>query len=189
MDDSADDEAGLVIRSRTGDRAAFEQLVRDTARGLFARIYLETADAHRAEDLVQETFLRAWTKLPSLSDPKTFRGWLNAIAHGVVVDSHKHDARKKRGRAETKTDEQTMLRMADDSAGPEEWAQRSEQRLAAVEALRSLPQEYQDVLSLRYLAGADYREIGKQLAISNGSLRGLLGRGLKLLREKMRDGT
>ena len=45
------DEA-LVMRSRGGDRAAFEELVRRTARLLFARAYLETGDSHRAEDLV-----------------------------------------------------------------------------------------------------------------------------------------
>jgi len=55
--------------------------------------------------------------------------------------------------------------------------------------LKSLPREYQDVLSLRYLAGADYATIAKQLAISNGSLRGLLSRGMKLLREKLGEGT
>ena len=51
--------------------------------------------------------------------------------------------------------------------------------------LKELPQEYRDVLSLRYLAGADYETIARQLAISNGSLRGLLSRGMKMLREKM----
>ena len=55
-----DDEQSLVIRSRDrGERAAFEDLVRRTARWLFARIYLETGgDVHRTDDLLQETFLR-----------------------------------------------------------------------------------------------------------------------------------
>jgi len=86
-DAMVDAEQALVIRSRSGDRAAFEELVRATARGLFSRIYLQTADKHRTEDLVQETFLRAWRKLDSLSDPKIFRGWLAAIAHAVVLDA------------------------------------------------------------------------------------------------------
>ena len=90
-------ELALVNRGRAGDRAAFEQLVRLTARGLFARIYVQTGDSHLAEDLVQETFLRAWRRISSLSDPKLFRGWLNSIAKGVVVDSARSAARKKRG--------------------------------------------------------------------------------------------
>src|SRR4051794_36857775 len=90
-------EQALVIRSRGGDRAAFEQLVRRTARWLYVRIYLQVADAHRAEDLVQETLVRAWTKLPTLADPKTFRGWIGSIAQSVALDAAKHDSRQKRG--------------------------------------------------------------------------------------------
>src|SRR5689334_12026605 len=56
----SDSDEALVIRSRGGDRAAFEELVRRTARLVYARAYLETGDVHRAEDLVQETFLIAW---------------------------------------------------------------------------------------------------------------------------------
>src|SRR5213596_239153 len=83
----SESDESLVIRSRRGERAAFEELVRRTARLVFARIYMETSDSHRSEDLVQETFLIAWRKLPGLSDQKTFRAWLNTIAHSVVVDS------------------------------------------------------------------------------------------------------
>ena len=54
--------------------------------------------------------------------------------------------------------------------------------------LRSLPEEYRVPLMLRYLAGADYDAIARQLALSNGSLRGLLQRGMKMLREQMRRG-
>ena len=178
-----DAEQALVIRSRSGDRAAFEELVRATARGLFSRIYLQTADKHRTEDLVQETFLRAWKKLDSLSDPKLFRGWLNSIAHGVVIDAAKRDSRKKRGTA--KQDEQAMQQVVAGDPSPPTALEQAEQQQHVLSILKSLPPEYQDVLSLRYLAGADYATIAKQLAISNGSLRGLLSRGMKLLRERL----
>jgi RNA polymerase sigma-70 factor, ECF subfamily len=51
--------------------------------------------------------------------------------------------------------------------------------------LRSMPEEYRLPLSLRYLAGADYDTIGEQLGLTNGTLRGLLHRGLKMLRDRM----
>jgi RNA polymerase sigma-70 factor, ECF subfamily len=51
--------------------------------------------------------------------------------------------------------------------------------------LRSLPDEYRLPLTLRYITGADYETISTQLGLSNGSLRGLLHRGLKILRERM----
>ena len=52
-------------------------------------------------------------------------------------------------------------------------------------ALKSLPEEYSLPLTLRYIAGADYETIGRQLGLSNGSLRGLLSRGMARLREKL----
>ena len=53
--------------------------------------------------------------------------------------------------------------------------------------LRKLPDEYSLPITLRYIAGADYETIGRQLGLTNGSLRGLLNRGMKKLREVMRD--
>jgi RNA polymerase sigma-70 factor, ECF subfamily len=51
--------------------------------------------------------------------------------------------------------------------------------------LRSMPEEYRLPLSLRYITGADYDTIGEQLGLTNGALRGLLHRGLKMLRDRL----
>ena len=68
---------------------------------------------------------------------------------------------------------------------PDEAAVQQESRQQVLAALRSLPDEYRLPLSLRYLAGADYDTISEQLGLSNGSLRGLLHRGLKMLRARL----
>src|SRR5688572_24500025 len=86
----------LVRRSQAGERAAFEQLVRRTARLVYARVYLDTADRHRAEDLVQETFLIAWRRIGQVTEPAGFRTWLLTVARTVAADARRHDARKKR---------------------------------------------------------------------------------------------
>jgi RNA polymerase sigma-70 factor (ECF subfamily) len=181
-----DGTEALVMRSRGGDRAAFELLVRCTARWLFVRIYLDVGDAHRAEDLVQESFLRAWRKLGSLSDAKSFRPWLASIARAVVLDAAKRDSRLKRG-GDAKLDQQSLLTLPDPAPSPSESVARSEQSTRLLAVLKDLPDEYRDVLTLRYLAGADYDTIATQLALSNGSLRGLLNRGMKLLEKKMKE--
>jgi RNA polymerase sigma-70 factor (ECF subfamily) len=51
--------------------------------------------------------------------------------------------------------------------------------------LRSLPEDYRLPLTLRYIVGADAGEIGTQLGLTNGALRGLLHRGLKMLRDRL----
>ena len=176
----------LVEAARRGERAAFEQLVRNTARLLFAHLYLKTGDTHRAEDLVQETLLIAWKRIHTIDDVSKFRPWLMTIANSVLVDSARHESRKKR--SATREDESALDREADRGHPPAAMTEQNEERDRVMKVLRSLPEEYRTVLSLRYLAGADYEQIGKQLALSNGSLRGLLQRGMKMLREKMQHG-
>ena len=179
------DEVRLVEQSRRGDRGAFEELVRRTGRLVFARVYLETGDRQRAEDLVQETYLLAWRRIGTLQDANDFRAWLGAIAHRVVLDSVRREGRKKRTPAlRLVRDEVEHVR--DSSPTPDERSELSEQRDRVLSILRGLPEEYRVPLMLRYLAGADYDAIARQLALSNGSLRGLLQRGMKMLREQMR---
>ena len=68
---------------------------------------------------------------------------------------------------------------------PEEQLAQGELRAQVLAVLRSLPEEYRLPLTLRYLTGADYETIQLQMGVSNGSLRGLLHRGLKLLHERL----
>ena len=67
------------------------------------------------------------------------------------------------------------------------WAQRprAETRQRVLAVLRSLPEDYRLPLTLRYIAGADAETIGEQLGLTNGALRGLLHRGLKMLRDRL----
>jgi RNA polymerase sigma-70 factor (ECF subfamily) len=178
-----DADAELVGRAQGGDRAAFEALVRRTGRLVFARLYLDTGDPHRAEDLVQDTFLLAFRSIGQLKDPAGFRPWLLAIAHRQMLDAARREGRKKRS-GPTASGEMLNL-VPFNGAAPDEAAQAEEGRARVIEALRGLPEEYRLPLSLRYLAGADYEAIGQQLGLTNGSLRGMLHRGLKLLRERM----
>lgn len=174
----------LAGESQRGDRAAFEELVRRTARLVFSRLYLETGDPHRAEDLAQETFLVAWRKIRQLTDPTGFRPWLFSIAHSVLIDSVRREARKKR--SGTKVGEDRLQELSDRSPAPDESAAREESRQQVLTVLRSLPEEYRLPLTLRYIAGADYEQISRQLGLTNGSLRGLLNRGMARLREAMK---
>src|SRR6516165_6528912 len=89
-------EVMLVHRARRGECAAFEELVRRTSRLVFARLYLETGDAHLAEDLLQETLLRAYHAIGRLNHPATLRTWLLTIAQNVLTDSVRREGRKKR---------------------------------------------------------------------------------------------
>lgn len=177
------DEA-LVLRAQRGDRPAFEELVRRTSRLVFARLFLDTGDADRAEDLLQETLLRAWRSLGRLSDAKNLRSWLLTIAQNVMVDAARRDSRQKRA-APAQAGANSLAQLQDGKPPPAEEAERAETRGQVLAVLRSLPEEYRLPLTLRYIAGADYDTIATQLGLTNGSLRGFLHRGLKMLRERL----
>lgn len=177
------EETSLVRSSRNGDRQAFALIVQQTAKLVYARIALDVPDKHRAEDLTQEVFLAAWRSIGSLSEPKALRGWLLAIAAAKLADEARYLGRRKRSAEHS----DGLENLSDSASPPAESAENDEQRDRALEALKSLPDEYRRPLSLRYLAGADYQTISKQLALSNGALRGLLHRGLALLRKRLSE--
>src|SRR6516165_4952761 len=116
----------LVRKAQDGDRAAFEELVRRTSRLAFARLYLETGDPHRAEDLLQETLLLAYRSLRQLLDPAGFRPWLLTIAQNVLVGAARREARLKRtAPARVAT---PLAAVPANAPPPEEQAQRAELR-------------------------------------------------------------
>jgi RNA polymerase sigma-70 factor (ECF subfamily) len=177
-------EEALVVKARQGDRSAFEEIVRRTSRLVFARLYLETGDRHRAEDLLQETWLRAFRALGELKDAANLRSWLLTIATHALTDAARGEQARKRGGA-ARPESGDLALHPDCGLPPEEEASRSELRDRVLAGLRSLPEEYRLPLTLRYLAGSDYESIEIQLGLTNGALRGLLHRGLKMLRARL----
>jgi RNA polymerase sigma-70 factor (ECF subfamily) len=175
-------DTALVSRARGGDHAAFEEIVRRTSRLVFARLYLDTGSADRAEELLQETYLLALRSIRKLIDPSGFRSWLLSIAHNVLIDSFRKEQRRKQV---FQGSESSLLSVPARGLSPIEFVQRNEIRQRVLAILRSMPEEYRLPLSLRYLAGADYETIGQQLGLTNGSLRGLLHRGLKMFRDRL----
>jgi RNA polymerase sigma-70 factor (ECF subfamily) len=173
-----DSESSLVQRAQRGERAAFDELVRRTSRLVFARLHLDTGDVHLAEDLLQETLLTAFKSLGQLTEPDKFRPWLLRIATNTSANAVRHDRRQKR----------TPPSHAELTPGhapePTQRLEDEERRQQLLDMLRSLPEEYRLPLWLRYFGGADYETIQAQLGLTNGSLRGLLHRGLKMLREE-----
>jgi RNA polymerase sigma-70 factor (ECF subfamily) len=178
-----DSDEILVRSAQRGDGAAFEELVRRTSRLAFARLYLETGDIHLSEDLLQETLLTAFRSLDQLTEPAKFRAWLLRIAQNRAIDAARRNLRQKRlaGRSE----QAALANQSSGQAQPGEEAERSELRQQVLVVLRTLPEEYRLPLTMRYLSGANYETIQTQMGLTNGSLRGLLHRGMNMLRAEL----
>jgi RNA polymerase sigma-70 factor (ECF subfamily) len=149
---------------------------------VFARLYLDTGRPQVAEDLSQETYLIAWRSIRQVTDPSGFRTWLLSIARTASIDAARHESRKKR--SGTRLDAAVLGTIPDRAPPPPEAMEREESRRKVLDLLRDLPEDYRLPLMLRYLHGSDYASIGRELGLTNGSLRGLLNRGMTMLREK-----
>ncbi|HXX93782.1 MAG TPA: sigma-70 family RNA polymerase sigma factor [Planctomycetota bacterium] len=178
-----DSEDGLVKRASGGDRGAFEELVRRTTRLVYSRLYLETGSREQAEDLVQETYLRAFRSIRQVTDPRGFRSWLLAVAQSAAVDAYRLGSARRRS-APPRVSQEAI---AGQAAPAEESPDLVERREKVRSVLQGLPEEYRLPLTLRYLDGADYGTITLQLGLSAGALRGLLYRGLQLLRRAVKS--
>lgn len=180
----SESEQGLVRRAQAGNRAALEELVRRTSRLVYARLFLDTGDRHWAEDLLQETWLLAYRALPQLTDPEQLRPWLLTIARNVLAGAVRRQTRQKRA-APPRAGPGELAEVPSPAPSPAQDAEQSDLHDRLLAILRSLPEEYRLPLTLRYITGADYETIETQLGLTNGALRGLLQRGLKIMRARM----
>ncbi len=88
------DTAAVVAAAQAGDEAAFASLVERYRRELHVHCYRMVGSFEDAEDLVQETLLRAWRKRASFEGRSTFRAWLYRIATNACLDALAHDLRR-----------------------------------------------------------------------------------------------
>ena len=164
------EESALVLSARSRNRGAFEALVRVYARPVWACIYSQARDPAWTEDLVQETFTRAWESIGEIRDPRLFRGWLFTIARRQAWRHAELAGRP--------------LPVPTDSA-PMGGDDPEEARERVHEALSRLPERYRVPVALHLLNGMEYDAISRLLGLENGSLRGLIARGTAKLRAEL----
>jgi len=165
-------EPDLVRRAQRRDADAFEQLVRLHARLVWAMLAGMVRDRSWTEDLVQETFLKAWKAIDQLENPSAFRPWLLSIARRLVL---RHSSLLVRPALE--------LEEADETIPPDLDRDATAERVHS--AVQNLPERYRLPITLRYLSGLNYAQISQELGLSNGTLRGLVHRGVRLLRKDL----
>lgn len=176
-------EQRLVRLCQRGDQVAFEQIVRLHARVVYARVALDCRDKAIAEDLSQEVFLRAWRSIAFMEDTTRFMPWLMRIAQSVTADWARKMARKKRkGKMDPAAE---VAELPDSQQTPEQAMIRQEELDKAMTVMKGLPDRCRQVMAMRYLADADAQSIQVELKLTPGALRGLLHRGLEIMRQKL----
>ena len=176
MDSSEQQQISAALH---GDPESFEMLIRTYSRTLFAIAFAILQDCAEAEDVVQETFLRAWKTRWRVRDPQKFPAWLTAIARNCACDF----LRKRRT---VPLDDFASELSTPLTANPDEQSAAADSAEEIREALAQLPEQHRTALTLRYLQGMDHRAIEQTMGISNGALRGILGRALASMRKLLK---
>jgi len=177
-----------VSRFLAGDVLGFEQIVRHYS-GMVFSLAARLVGPADAEDVVQETFLRAWHGLGRFRGESSLKTWLYAIALNRARARHGRLARLKAVFTPGRTRENEAFASLDDAAdpalSPEENAVRAERRRRLREAVRTLPEEFRAAVVLRDLEGLAYEEVADVLGVPIGTVRSRLARGRALLKERL----
>jgi RNA polymerase sigma-70 factor, ECF subfamily len=183
------DLAALARRVAAGDPAAFHALVEATHRPIY-RLALRTAgSASEAEDLVQETFARAWSALGRGARPQAIRPWLLGVARHVAADwlrAHRRRREAATGAPGTPDDaERLAALLADPRPGPRELVESAELSAAVRRAVDALPERHRVILLLREIDGLSYDELAAALGCPLGTVESRLYRARAALARRL----
>lgn len=177
--ENRDDEQQLVELAAAGDSSAFGVLYERYLDAIYRYIYFRVENEAETEDLTEETFVKAWEALPKFNYREYgISAWLYRIAHNLVIDHH-------RKRKPLVLPELERADLPSHTLPIEERLDKKQDIEKMLRAVKTLTEEEQQVVLLRFIEGLSHREIGKIIGKSEGASRVIQHRALANLREIM----
>lgn len=171
-----EESVDLIKKAKKGDKFAFGILYKEYMPRIFRYILYLISDKEQAEDLTQETFLKAWKYLPKFRSKKgTFQAFIYRIARNLVIDYQ----RKKKA----KVMEPEFTSRIESSDNVEEKVVRKEKKEEVLQALEKLPDFDRELIILRYFEELSFKEIAKTVKKKEGTIRVRVHRVLATLKE------
>lgn len=181
-------EADLIARCKTGDRGAFDELIRKYERKVYNFAYRLSGNHEDAGDIASETFVRIFNSIGSFRGDASFLTWLFRVITNIYLDERKRQRARPRQSLEEmiELEEATLVRQIEDPLpGPEEAVQAVERTDLLQAAIRALP-EYQRVMIVLYhTESRSYEEIAELMQLPIGTVKSRLNRARLTLREKL----
>ena len=178
------DDVQLIQRVLEGDDTAFSALVRKYQRSVHALAWRKIGDFHIAEDITQDTFLKAYQKLSTLKEPQSFGSWL------YVITANQCKAWLRKKRTWTQSLENTSSAQVEKATysgyiiEENERVTEETQREIVKKLLAKLQESDRTVITLHYLGGMTYEEISNFLGVSEATIRNRLYRARRRLKKE-----
>jgi len=185
----AEDDAVVVARLLAGDETAFAVLVARYEGKLRAYVARILGVEEEARDVVQETFIRAWSNLSQYDPTFRFSTWLFRIAHNLAVDT----LRRRRptvvslSQGEDEEGQEVTLEVPDGARGPLAHLANRELAEALAREIRRLAPGYRELVILRHFVGLAYTDIAELKGLPLGTVKNKLFRAHSVLREALRS--
>jgi len=176
------DDEQLIGATLGGDISAFGTIVERYWNMVFALAFGRIGDAGEAEDIAQESFMKAYSHLHSLRDPSRFGGWVSKIAVQQCTNNIRRSARCKTALGCKATGIDDLDREA---AEMTDHGLTACQRHFIRERVRRLPEKFQRLIIMRFVGGLSAVEIAEQLGKRPGTVRVWLHRAYKILRKDL----
>jgi len=175
------DESTLIRRAANGDPAAWEPLVLAHQEAVFRLSYLLLGDPDDAQDIAQETFLRAWKHLRRFDPARPLRPWLLSIASNLASNRRRSAGRYVSALMRAFRSEPAS------SSGPEESSTRQMEAADLWKAVQQLSMPDQQIIYLRYFLELSVSESSQVLDLAEGTVKSRLSRALERLRGVIRQ--
>ena len=181
-------DEGLMLAFRAGDARAFESLVRRHRAPVFNFILRYTGQRARAEDVLQETWLKVVRSSREYEPKAKFTTWLYTIARTLCVDSARKESYRQAASLEAPATGAEGAEgrplgegLPDTAASPERGAHNARVRPLLERALASLPEEQREVFVLREFSGVPFKEIAQVAGVSENTVKSRMRYALERL--------
>ncbi len=185
MEKSLISDGALVSLYRNGNEKAFELLVRRHKSKIYTTIYLIVKDSYIAEDLLQDTFVKAINtiKTDRYNEEGKFLPWIIRIAHNLAIDYFRREKRYPTVILEDGSNVFNTLNFAEDSAESVQIKMETHERLK--DMILKLPEQQKEVLMMRHYADMSFQEIAEATGVSINTALGRMRYALINLRKQM----
>jgi len=184
-----DEETEVIKRALSGDQEAYSRILRSYRDAVFGLVYRMIRDREEANDITQETFIRAFKSLRYYRPKYALSTWLFRIATNRCIDH----LRKRKIRTvsldqgmETKTGE-LRREIPDTSTRPDEIFFQKRRMISIERAIDSLPLKYREVILLKHKEDRSYEEIAQILNLPLGTVKVRIFRARELLKKKLKS--
>ena len=182
------DEKVLIAKSKSGDRAAFEELVRQFSKYVYTTAFFILRDAYEAEDVSQEVFVKVYLSLKGFRGLSSFKTWIRKLTVNTCIDRLRlHSKTLDKKISLEKMTEEYEIDLTGSGMSLEKSYFNKETVKEVLKIIVNLDENYRIPLILRDLQDYSYREIAELIDKPIGTVKTNIHRARKIIKDKLKE--